>query len=635
MINVRYQCLDRTQEEWDDFHANPNPDSHDFVDTGDDYALVFDEGSVSPRVTPPMGEFNYTKKLSRLYDAQVITVVWLYENGIRTSKIFDIESTMIDGLVSAHRPTLSCGGTTPPPPSDNRPPTVELLLSSRNPTPDEPIEFFADASDPDGDDLTYEWFFEGVRQTNVGNSPEAIWEQPEAGTYVMEVVIRDGNGGEASDRIQFTVSATQANDFTVELILLTENPTVETETVLRADVTGAEDADLTYTWFIGDSPFGIVKEEAELTRLLTPSGTYTVQVIVTDEHGAEASASLTFKVVKEPTPSSEGDLVVRGESGNIEQRIPISEIESENVKTLTVDGSKVSFDIECFKNQARNYYPLISYLFSGPTGGSTSLEIGLAPLIVILVKNVCEISAESEIAMASPQQTAEDMHIRISLPTGEVAIETLHGDLGLVVETNDANAMIQGLGQFTARNEDDFTTVEVTQGQVFVVPANSDLPTTTLKAGSAVDVGENDASSIRDIGTGDAQSLTVALDVNANGTLEDAEINQAIQYWILGQTVPGTDETISDAKIRELIQLWITGAPISTSSAAGASALARAFGVDSLRWSAPSSLRRELVVRGRGLAAVAVRGASAGAASWASWPCCIESPQRNPDIFSG
>lgn len=61
--------------------------------------------------------------------------------------------------------------------------------------------------------------------------------------------------------------------------------------------------------------------------------------------------------------------------------------------------------------------------------------------------------------------------------------------------------------------------------------------------------------------------LEYALDANANGILDDAEIRQAIQYWILGQPVPGTDQIIDDATIRRLIQMWILGEPVSAASA--------------------------------------------------------------------
>ena len=56
--------------------------------------------------------------------------------------------------------------------------------------------------------------------------------------------------------------------------------------------------------------------------------------------------------------------------------------------------------------------------------------------------------------------------------------------------------------------------------------------------------------------------IASALDDNQNRVLDDAEILNAIQLWILGEAMPG-GEVISDESILSLVQLWITGETIS------------------------------------------------------------------------
>lgn len=64
------------------------------------------------------------------------------------------------------------------------------------------------------------------------------------------------------------------------------------------------------------------------------------------------------------------------------------------------------------------------------------------------------------------------------------------------------------------------------------------------------------------------KSIEQALDTNSNGRLDDSEIQKAIEFWILGSVVPGTDNlTISDNKIRDLLRIWILGSPIPQSVA--------------------------------------------------------------------
>jgi hypothetical protein len=63
---------------------------------------------------------------------------------------------------------------------------------------------------------------------------------------------------------------------------------------------------------------------------------------------------------------------------------------------------------------------------------------------------------------------------------------------------------------------------------------------------------------------GTSDSLEAAIDANDNGVIDDEEIKTAIQIWVLGDTVPGTDGmTISDESIMSLITLWVTGAAIA------------------------------------------------------------------------
>jgi nitrous oxidase accessory protein NosD len=62
----------------------------------------------------------------------------------------------------------------------------------------------------------------------------------------------------------------------------------------------------------------------------------------------------------------------------------------------------------------------------------------------------------------------------------------------------------------------------------------------------------------------DIQSLAQALDANGNSYIDDAEILQAVAYWVSGEPVPGTEgHVISDAQILELISMWINHTSIT------------------------------------------------------------------------
>ncbi len=59
----------------------------------------------------------------------------------------------------------------------------------------------------------------------------------------------------------------------------------------------------------------------------------------------------------------------------------------------------------------------------------------------------------------------------------------------------------------------------------------------------------------------EAAEIASSLDENQNRVLDDAEILNAIQMWILGEALPD-GKTIDDVSILSLVQIWITGESI-------------------------------------------------------------------------
>lgn len=75
--------------------------------------------------------------------------------------------------------------------------------------------------------------------------------------------------------------------------------------------------------------------------------------------------------------------------------------------------------------------------------------------------------------------------------------------------------------------------------------------------------GQFDAVSIKQSNVDqEVQIMASALDKNQNRVLDDAEILNAIQLWILGEAAAG-NTAISDKIIKSLVQLWIMGETIS------------------------------------------------------------------------
>lgn len=67
------------------------------------------------------------------------------------------------------------------------------------------VTFTVQASDPDGDDLVYNWDFDGDAQIDIETREESVQYEFDAGTYEVGLEVSDGNGGSAITSI--TVSA--------------------------------------------------------------------------------------------------------------------------------------------------------------------------------------------------------------------------------------------------------------------------------------------------------------------------------------------------------------------------------------------------------------------------------------------
>ena len=96
----------------------------------------------------------------------------------------------------------------PPPPAPNRPPTVSVSCDPCEVLTNESVNLRADASDPDGDALTYRWNAPAGEFTGGADRATTTWQAPDdAGPVPVSVTVSDGNGGSASDTANITVNA--------------------------------------------------------------------------------------------------------------------------------------------------------------------------------------------------------------------------------------------------------------------------------------------------------------------------------------------------------------------------------------------------------------------------------------------
>jgi len=187
----------------------------------------------------------------------------------------------------------------------NRSPTISSLTADADWTfPLGSLQVTCDASDPDGDELSYEWSASGGNITGTG--PEVTWTAPqEVGVYNITIVVRDSYGG--SDTRTVPISVAPEEPPIIEQLLITAEHCylkkysggyyVGKEQMYDIECIVSEtNIELSYEW---SCTGGELSGKGSLVTWTAPNttGKVTITVIVSDIAGNMASKNLVLSVV--------------------------------------------------------------------------------------------------------------------------------------------------------------------------------------------------------------------------------------------------------------------------------------------------------------------------------------------------
>ena len=189
----------------------------------------------------------------------------------------------------------------------NHPPAITSLEAKQNVVaPLNSCLIECVASDPDGDELTYEWSASKGNITGAGAT--VAWSAPEAeGIYNIMVKVSDGNGEEATDSITITVKNNHPPDITS---LIADGDWLTPSAFCRIQC-NAEDPDgdeLSYDW---SASGGDISGTGSVVTWTAPDtvGLYNIAVVITDGYGGESTRALAISIALNPPPVIE-DLIV-------------------------------------------------------------------------------------------------------------------------------------------------------------------------------------------------------------------------------------------------------------------------------------------------------------------------------------
>ena len=187
----------------------------------------------------------------------------------------------------------------------NNPPTIASLTADADwTTPSGNLQVTCSASDPDGDELSYEWTAAAGSISGTGSI--VGWSAPQGvGKYEVTVVVTDGHDGSTTKTASLSVLTgqppiIQALNITAKHCYLKPNPPgyyvgKEKEYSIECSVqdTGIE---LSYDW---SCTGGVISDEGSLIEWTAPNASVevTVTVIVSDISGSMTSENITLSVV--------------------------------------------------------------------------------------------------------------------------------------------------------------------------------------------------------------------------------------------------------------------------------------------------------------------------------------------------
>jgi len=190
---------------------------------------------------------------------------------------------------------------TPPTPLPNELPIINSLTTEKEVTTLSESQIVCEASDADGDSLTYQWSADGG--TIKGEGSNITWGAPDAiGNYTIKVTVADGKGGTVSESATISVIDKPNQPPVISGLTKDGSPPGEENrvkpwvtTILQCKAQDPDGDKLSYLW---RATGGKITGEGNTVSWTSPgvNGTHTITVLVNDGRDGKADTSIVFKV---------------------------------------------------------------------------------------------------------------------------------------------------------------------------------------------------------------------------------------------------------------------------------------------------------------------------------------------------
>lgn len=198
-------------------------------------------------------------------------------------------------------------------PANNQPIIASLEPEAEQVVPLGSLQVVCTASDPDGDELSYDWSASAGQVT--GDGYTATWTAPASeGSYGVTVVVTDGHGGEATDYVIIAVRAN--NPPTIGSLTADAEWTIPSGSVqVTCSASDPDGDELGYEWTANG---GDISGAGAVVNWVAPQevGTYNITVVVKDGYGSSATDSMTISALTGQPPTIEALTITKDRYGH-------------------------------------------------------------------------------------------------------------------------------------------------------------------------------------------------------------------------------------------------------------------------------------------------------------------------------
>ncbi len=197
---------------------------------------------------------------------------------------YEVSLTLTDGEGTTTTTTRTVVVAEP-----NGPPAVSIDVSPGSPAAGEPVEFTAEASDPDGSVESYEWTVDG---DPAGSGETVEYTFDTVGDHTVQVVVTDDTGDTTSESVTVTVGPDN-DPPSVSVDYEPATPETGQSVEFTAEASDPDGSVESYGWSVDGEPAG---SGATFSRAFGAAGDHEVAVTVTDDEGATTTANATVSV---------------------------------------------------------------------------------------------------------------------------------------------------------------------------------------------------------------------------------------------------------------------------------------------------------------------------------------------------